>query len=233
MSDTQTTETTETKLTFGQRLGNFVGAVAPALGPIGAIGGALLQNRANKQLAKHTFNKNVEMWKMQNEYNSPKAQMQRFKEAGLNPNLIYGKGTAGNAQTMPQYQALPSSGELFGQSVAGLQGLVEVGKKKAELAMAQLDAEFKKNTLESRTNTQTYIELIKRIEYTQELYGIRGQQAYQILFQHMNENTLMTPDEMYKVIAVAKGSEIAMGALKNLGLGFLLNKKVKTAKGIR
>ena len=134
---------------------------------------------------------------------------------------------------MPQYQSLPSSGEVFGQSVAGLQGIVEVGKKKQELAMAQLDAQFKKDTLTSRTAVQTYIEQLKRVEMTQELYGIRGQQAYQILFQHMNENTLMTPDQMYKVIAIAKGSEIAMGALKNLGLGFLLNKKVKTAKGIK
>lgn len=32
-------------------------------------------------------------WTMQNEYNSPQAQMQRFKDAGLNPNLIYGQMT--------------------------------------------------------------------------------------------------------------------------------------------
>ena len=31
-------------------------------------------------------------WTMQNEYNSPAAQMQRLKMAGLNPNLVYGKG---------------------------------------------------------------------------------------------------------------------------------------------
>jgi hypothetical protein len=30
-----------------------------------------------------------------NEYNSPRAQMQRFKEAGLNPNLIYGQSNEG------------------------------------------------------------------------------------------------------------------------------------------
>lgn len=31
-------------------------------------------------------------WTMQNEYNSPQEQMKRLKMAGLNPNLIYGKG---------------------------------------------------------------------------------------------------------------------------------------------
>jgi tRNA(Glu) U13 pseudouridine synthase TruD len=30
-------------------------------------------------------------WNMQNDYNSPEAQMRRYKEAGLNPNLIYGQ----------------------------------------------------------------------------------------------------------------------------------------------
>lgn len=31
-------------------------------------------------------------WTMQNEYNSPASQMARLREAGLNPNLVYGKG---------------------------------------------------------------------------------------------------------------------------------------------
>lgn len=34
-------------------------------------------------------------WAMQNEYNSPTAQMQRFRDAGLNPNLIYGQTNEG------------------------------------------------------------------------------------------------------------------------------------------
>lgn len=64
-------------------------------------------NEANMELAKYQFDRNVEMWKMQNEYNSPKAQMARLAEAGLNPNLIYGNGSAstGNAESAPQYQA--------------------------------------------------------------------------------------------------------------------------------
>lgn len=36
-----------------------------------------------------------------NEYNTPKNQMKRFKEAGLNPNLVYGQGNPGN-QSQPQ-----------------------------------------------------------------------------------------------------------------------------------
>jgi len=44
-------------------------------------------------------------WNMQNQYNSPKEQMMRFKEAGLNPNLIYGQGNSGNQSSPASYQA--------------------------------------------------------------------------------------------------------------------------------
>lgn len=62
-------------------------------------------NEANRQLAQYEWNKNLEMWNLQNMYNSPASQMQRFKQAGLNPNLIYGQGNAGNATTLPRYSA--------------------------------------------------------------------------------------------------------------------------------
>lgn len=63
-------------------------------------------NKANKKLAEYQYGKQLEMWNMSNEYNSPANQMKRYKEAGLNPNLIYSQGNPGNtATTMPQYQA--------------------------------------------------------------------------------------------------------------------------------
>ena len=56
--------------------------------------------------AKKAYKRNVEQWHRANEYNSTAAQMQRFKDAGLNPHLIYGKGTAGlAASSAPEYKA--------------------------------------------------------------------------------------------------------------------------------
>lgn len=40
---------------------------------------------------------NLELWNLQNEYNSPAAQMKRFQDAGLNPNLIYGQQNTAQA----------------------------------------------------------------------------------------------------------------------------------------
>lgn len=46
------------------------------------------------------------MWNKGNAYNSPASQMQRFKDAGLNPHLIYGQGTSGTTVVSPpKYQA--------------------------------------------------------------------------------------------------------------------------------
>lgn len=45
----------------------------------------------------------MEDWMMQQEYNSPKNQMARFKEAGLNPNLIYGQTNEAPAVRSSEY----------------------------------------------------------------------------------------------------------------------------------
>lgn len=64
------------------------------------------QYKYNKKLQDDAFNKNVEMWNMQNAYNAPSAQMQRLGDAGLNPNLVYGNGSVQNTSaTAPTYQA--------------------------------------------------------------------------------------------------------------------------------
>lgn len=41
-------------------------------------------------------------WRMQADYNSPAAQMQRLREAGLNPNLVYGNGADATMSAPPR-----------------------------------------------------------------------------------------------------------------------------------
>lgn len=52
---------------------------------------------------------NMEMWEKQNEYNTPANQMKRYFDAGLNPNLIYSQGNAGNASSAPEMKAYQGS----------------------------------------------------------------------------------------------------------------------------
>lgn len=55
------------------------------------------QYEYNMKMAKWQNDVNIANWKMQNEYNLPSNQMQRLKDAGLNPNLIYNNGASNTA----------------------------------------------------------------------------------------------------------------------------------------
>lgn len=59
-------------------------------------------NKTNLKLAEQARQHDIDMWNRTNAYNTPEMQMQRFKEAGLNPNLIYGQGSEGNASQAPK-----------------------------------------------------------------------------------------------------------------------------------
>ena len=54
----------------------------------------------NKKAASQSNEYSWSMWNANNDYNSPKSQMQRLEEAGLNPNLVYGNGGATHQATM-------------------------------------------------------------------------------------------------------------------------------------
>lgn len=56
-----------------------------------------LQNQYNELQWNKQNQWNLDMWNRENEYNSPMMMMQRFKEAGLNPNLIYGQSNMGGS----------------------------------------------------------------------------------------------------------------------------------------
>lgn len=76
---------------------------------LGGILGMSSQNSANQQnmeLAKYSFDRNIDMWNMQNEYNLPINQMERLRAAGLNPNLVYGNGsvTGNTTSNAPQME---------------------------------------------------------------------------------------------------------------------------------
>lgn len=81
----------------------FWTAVATAgTNQIGNIISTAMANDANERM-QHEQNKwNLEQWNRNNAYNSPAAQMQRFKAAGLNPDLMYQQGTPGLSSSPAQ-----------------------------------------------------------------------------------------------------------------------------------
>lgn len=53
---------------------------------------------------------NIDLWNLQNQYNSPAAQMQRYQDAGLNPNLIYQQQNTASAPASASASAFRSGG---------------------------------------------------------------------------------------------------------------------------
>lgn len=75
-----------------------------------AAGSALINAIQTRRTRK--FNEGY--LKAQNDYNSPRSQIARFQQAGLNPHLIYGQGSPGNqTTTLSAPESIQRSGSDF------------------------------------------------------------------------------------------------------------------------
>lgn len=84
--------------------------IAGGLSMAGAYGASALQNAGSRRRQETANQYNLEQWNRANAYNHPTQSMARLKEAGLNPNLIYGgspSGSSGNADAVPTANAAP------------------------------------------------------------------------------------------------------------------------------
>lgn len=83
----------------------ILAATAPILGAGLNFVGQAIANRSNRRQARDAQNFELAQQNAQNVYNSPKGQISRYIEAGLNPRLMYGSGgsaSAGNQLSKPQ-----------------------------------------------------------------------------------------------------------------------------------
>lgn len=133
-----------------------VGAMQAGTGLAG-IASTWIQNRKSRKWSEKMYGRqyddNVRFWEMQNRYNAPGAQMQRLKEAGLNPNLVYGQGARGASGTAdkitspdvkrPQFDP----GDFAPLALAGTNALSTLYTIKNNEAQLDLVAQQKKNVM--------------------------------------------------------------------------------------
>lgn len=99
--------------------GGSGGMGAGLIGTVVQTGAALYDSYQNRKTAKRNTDANIaaakaeaelayqrqlEMWGLKNQYDSPEAQMARLRAAGLSPHLMYQQGNTGNSGSFPQYQ---------------------------------------------------------------------------------------------------------------------------------
>ncbi len=117
----------------------LIGGLMTGLGTlgtaVGGIGRGRRENDRNRSNMKYMHELDKKMFNYQNEYNTPKKQMERLHEAGLNPALMYGQGTTGNASGYPQTKGLPAYQETptdFAPIMQSILQLAQAGKTKTE-----------------------------------------------------------------------------------------------------
>lgn len=156
----------------GAATGAAAGSVIPGVGTaIGAIGGAAISaignffgNKSNQKASDRLFEKQAqfsreeriaqqqwieEMYARNNAYNTPAAQMERYKAAGLNPDLIYSQGDSGNASfpeapsqaSTPTASVIPKNTYGDTAAIAAQSGLMTAQAKALESQAKKTDTE--------------------------------------------------------------------------------------------
>ena len=101
---------------MGDKLENFLWNGADTLlDSLFGLGSSSKQLSNSKKLMDYQNEINIKNWERVNQYNSPKAQMSRYLDAGLNPNLVYGNLDSSAAQSISSPSATANS-PRFGQS---------------------------------------------------------------------------------------------------------------------
>jgi len=124
--------------------GAAIGAGSQLAGGILNSGAQRDANRESQFYSEKMYERqkadNLEFWRMQNEYNSPAAQMQRFKDAGLNPHLIYGQGSNGNSGAIqsptvqrPEFNSTRPGDAISGAGLAFINGMYDLEMKQAQI----------------------------------------------------------------------------------------------------
>ena len=104
---------------------------------------AWMQNKTNEYNTQQQW----DMWNANNAYNTPAAQMQRFKDAGLNPNLIYGQQNTSTPVQVGNAQAPKSTIGGFGSTFLDFANMLSV---KQDVQRKELENDLLDQTLEER-----------------------------------------------------------------------------------
>lgn len=168
-----------------------MGAIGSAVSGAFGLAQTAIQNNFDKRQSERQFEYdkemaalqnqyNIDMWNMQNAYNSPAAQMNRLKEAGLNPNLMYGQGSTGNASSAPQQvvagqkaahkSAMPLA--ALGQAFDALSLMSEIEGYKQKRLQTSLLADQERQHFFQANLLQDYY--LSRSNYSRLLQGSEG-----------------------------------------------------------
>ncbi len=115
------------------------GIISGASSLLGNLFGGLMSNTSSKTIARENRQFALDMYKLEQRYNEPINQVFRYREAGLNPALLYGNIDSGNV-TAPKsydnprrdYSYIQRASEAFAEGVQMVSALKDIDIKKAQ-----------------------------------------------------------------------------------------------------
>lgn len=193
-------------------IGAAVGGIASGIGTIvgsnKAANAQAATNQANLQLASLQNKWNIEQWNRENEYNSPEAQMQRLKQAGLNPNLAYENGTVHNVSahspTMQraELQAYTNYANDYGnaghQFMSGIGQILQTMQTKSQTDMLASQSDYLKTQIESEKLRQIY----------QQVQNADLKFDFDFKSELRNVNKMFRENELTNLLVQQEGSKI-------------------------
>lgn len=130
-------------------------------GLLGQAGNSILQgftNVANRKFTREMYGRQrqdaLEDWDKQNLYNSPREQMQRFQEAGLNDNLIY--GNMANSPTVRSSEAPSGTAKAPQMDMAAI---MDLKRSSAQTDLLQQQHKLQAEDINLR-KAQTYLTIV-------------------------------------------------------------------------
>lgn len=120
-------------------MGVVSGIISGASSLLGSIFGGVMSNSSSKRIARENRDFALDMYNREQEYNSPLNQVQRYRDAGLNPALLYGNIDSGNV-TAPKsfenprrdYSYVERASEAFAKGVQMISALKDIDIKRAQ-----------------------------------------------------------------------------------------------------
>lgn len=140
------------------------------VGALGSLFGSNMSNSQAEAAASQAYERQKSLMKLQQDYavsnwqrevnyNSPVEQMKRLKEAGLNPNLVYGNGSMQGLESpgisSPTSPSAPMAsifglGNPIAEGAAAAQGIASAKKAGAEAVGQTIENEYLTKTLSDR-----------------------------------------------------------------------------------
>lgn len=129
--------------------GGLIAAGGSLLGGLFSSSGQKSANETNMQIAESQNQWNIDQWNRENEYNTPSAQIQRLKDAGLNPNLMYGNASSGTlSASSPRAVGATVSNAQAGHAAgvsAATQQLMNIVMQQAEYNKMNAQSDLARN----------------------------------------------------------------------------------------